>query len=519
MSEQFTFDFESPISINDNPAIWTSRDIWARLNQQVVEYLGEDRRFERKGCKKINFDDLATYYSTFSNTPDGGLVIFGIENDATIVGCKSLSQGQLNDIETVHLTRCPQAKPEFKRFAVVINGVSDFCLAIYVPYVGKLVETNKDEAWIRYGESRHKMSLEDKQDFRSTRQELSFEQEAAVYKFPEDFDPRIILDFCDDYRAREGVGFTNEELLIDRRLLRKEGDKLLPLNSLVLLAAKDPGRTIPGCRVRIQRFATEAEGEGQSYSPRRDRTVEGNVVKILKESAEIISGIIYDVTWLNDQGKFITTPEYPPHAWFEAVVNAVVHRSYSFSGSEIFVKLFPDRMEIESPGGFVPPVNEKTIYEVRAARNHNLMDALRYLGYVRMAREGARRIRMSMKEFNLPDPQWKQEAVHGVVVRVTLRNDHASRKRATDTDVAHHFGVEVWKLLQDHEIKILAYAYRNNRIQVSEAARVTGRTWHTSKKDLDRLARQGHLVFHAGEYERDPKAHYTLIKNPKGASV
>jgi ATP-dependent DNA helicase RecG len=39
-------------------------------------------------------------------------------------------------------------------------------------------------------------------------------------------------------------------------------------------------------------------------------------------------------------------------------------------------------MEIESPGGFIPPVNEKIIYETRAARNHHLMDALRYLGYV-----------------------------------------------------------------------------------------------------------------------------------------
>lgn len=516
MSDQFSFDFDAPISINDSPALWTPRDIWARLNQQVVEYLGEDRRFERKGCQKIGLDDLATYFSTFSNTPDGGLLIYGIEDDGTIVGCNSLSQNQLNEIETVHLVRCPQAKPEFKKFPVIINGVQDFCYAIYVPYIGKLVETNKQEAWIRYGESRHKMTVEEKQDFRSTRQELSFEQEAAPYKFPEDFDLRIIQDFCDDYRSREVVDFTNEELLIDRRLLRKVNGILKPLNSLVLLAAKDPGRTIPGCRVRIQRFATDAEGQGQTYSPLRDKTIEGNVVKILQESTEVISGIIYDVTWINEDGKFVTTPEYPPHAWFEAVVNAIVHRSYSFSGSEVFVKFFPDRMEVESPGGFIPPVNEKTIYEVRAARNHNLMDAMRYLGYVRMAREGARRIRASMKDFNLPDPQWKQEAVHGVVVRVTLHNDHASRKRATDTEVAHHFGVETWKLLQEHEIKILAYAYRNKRIQVSEAARVTGRTWHTSKKDLERLTRGGHLTFHAGEYERDPKAHYTLT--PKTSS-
>lgn len=169
-------------------------------------------------------------------------------------------------------------------------------------------------------------------------------------------------------------------------------------------------------------------------------------------------------------------------------------------------------MEIESPGGFVPPVNEKTIYETRATRNYHLMDALRYLGYVQMAREGTRRIRESMKEWGLPEPVFRQEALHGVVVRVTLMNDHESRKRATDRDVAMHFGVDLWKQLQEHEIKIAAYAFRNDAIQVSEAARLTGRTWATSKKDLDKLTRKGVLTFEPGKFIRDPKAVYKLRK-------
>jgi ATP-dependent DNA helicase RecG len=170
-------------------------------------------------------------------------------------------------------------------------------------------------------------------------------------------------------------------------------------------------------------------------------------------------------------------------------------------------------MEIESPGGFVPPVNEKTIYHARATRNY-LMDALRYLGYVRMTREGTRRIRESMKEWGLPEPTFRQEALHGVVVRVTLRNDHISRKRATDRDVALHFGVETWKTLQEHEIRIAAYAFRNGAIQVSEAARLTARTWQTSKKDLERLTKKGILAFDPGKFPRDPKAVYKLAKRP-----
>lgn len=495
----------------DNKALWTPRDIWVRLDQRLLEYFREDRRLERKGNKVVKFDDLATYCSAFSNTPDGGLLVFGIEDDGEISGCESLGEGMLNRIESCHIDKCPQARPEFKRIAVIIDNKPDFCLAIFIPYIGKLVETNKGDAWIRYGDKRHKMSDEDKRDFRSTRQELSFELESAPYGYPGAFDLRVVQDFCDAFRSRDGrPTWSNEEILIDRHLLRRDEQELKPLNSLVLMAALDPRMTIPGCRVRVQRFAGLAEGSGHDYSPVQDRFVEGNLVKIIRQASELISSWIYDVTWLNTEGKFVTTPEYPRWAWFESLVNACVHRSYSFSGSEITVKLFPDRMEIESPGGFVPPVNESTIYFTRAARNAHLMDALRYLGYVQMAREGTRRIRESMNEFHLPDPVFKQEALHGVVVRVTLMNDHESRKRATDRDVALHFGVPLWKTLEDHEIKIAAYAFRNSTVQVSEAQRITGRTWSTSKKDLERMVVKGVLHYEPGKYARDPKATYRV---------
>lgn len=357
------------------------------------------------------------------------------------------------------------------------------------------------------------MSEEEKRDFRATRNEVSFELERAAFSYPNDFHRTIVQDFCDEFRRREQrPTWSNEEVLIDRHLIEKDGDKFIPLNTLVLLAAKDPGRAIPGCRVRIQRFEGEREGSGETYRPVRDRFCEGSVVEVIQKAANVIEETLHTVTWLNADGKFVTTPEYPKWAWFEALVNACVHRSYSFSGTDTTIKIFSNRMEIESPGGFVPPVNERTIYDLRASRNHHFMDAMRYLGYVQMAREGTRRIRASMAAHNLPEPKFRQEALHGVVVRVILQNDHEVRSRSSDKDVALHFGVEQWKLMQDHEIKIAAYAYRNETIQVSEAQRLTGRTWSTSKKDLERLCRKGVLVFVQGDYSRDPKAHYKLAK-------
>jgi ATP-dependent DNA helicase RecG len=158
--------------------------------------------------------------------------------------------------------------------------------------------------------------------------------------------------------------------------------------------------------------------------------------------------------------------------------------------------------QILSPGAL--PLFEKS----------RLMDALRYLGYVRMAREGVRRIRDSMNESELPDPIFKQESLHGVVVRVTLMN--AMRSRAIDRDVALYFGIETWRNLNEIEVAIMGFAFRNEMIHVSDAARITGRTWQTSKKDLERLAKKGLLQFESGAFIRDSSAHYRIAEQPVG---
>lgn len=44
-------------------------------------------------------------------------------------------------------------------------------------------------------------------------------------------------------------------------------------------------------------------------------------------------------------------PEYPEQAVFEAIVNALIHRDYLETGSEIHIDIFDDRLEIYSPGG------------------------------------------------------------------------------------------------------------------------------------------------------------------------
>ncbi|WP_156323301.1 ATP-binding protein [Bosea sp. AAP35] len=508
-SSQLELDLVIP-EVRVNVALLSPREIWLRLDARMISDLVEDRRVEFKR-PQIELKDLAPYFSMWSNTPEGGILIIGCKSDGSPVGCSSVGQRKMNEIERLHLVYCPLAKHEYRRIECIGDLPSDYILAIYVPYAGRLVETNKNQAFIRYGDSIHEMSDEERRDFRNATREPPFELEEAHISYPLGFNMAIVRKFCQNYRDDEGLDhLSDEEILELRNLGRRDEGRFIPNKALAILAGNNPRSLIPGCRVRVQRFSGRAEGEGETYRPLFDRFIEGNIVEIIEESRSIINTLVHDITWMNDEGKFITTKEYPVDAWFEALVNACVHRSYSFSGAEVTIKLFEDRLEVESPGGFYPPVTEKNIYEVRAARNHHLMDALRSLGYVRMAREGTRRMRESMRRWALPEPAFRQQSIHGVVVRVLLQNNIELRKRETDRDFVNFFGGDLWLELPEHERKIASFALRNTNINVSDAQRITGRTWKTSKKDLERLVEKKVLIFVPGMYERDPQAHYSV---------
>ncbi len=58
--------------------------------------------------------------------------------------------------------------------------------------------------------------------------------------------------------------------------------------------------------------------------------------------------------------------ELPLDALREAVVNAIVHRDYSLRGTNIYVAVYDDRVEIESPGGFTGELPNKTLEKPRS---------------------------------------------------------------------------------------------------------------------------------------------------------
>ena len=64
-------------------------------------------------------------------------------------------------------------------------------------------------------------------------------------------------------------------------------------------------------------------------------------------------------TYLGHDGIFVTEEEYSEFVRTEIVVNAAAHRDYGIKGTDIQIKMFDDRLEVDSPGTFAGMVKKE----------------------------------------------------------------------------------------------------------------------------------------------------------------
>ena len=198
-------------------------------------------------------------------------------------------------------------------------------------------------------------------------------------------------------------------------------------------------------------------------------------------------------------------------AWYEALVNACVHRSYNLKNMNIFVRMFDDRLEIESPGTFPPLVTPENIYNMHHPRNPFLMDAMFYLKFVRAAREGTRRMRDSMLAMELPPPEFSQREIGYALVNVRLRNAIKYRKVFIDSDAIAIVGAVLFDSLSPEERRAINFVAERGTISVSDLQRVIQKSWPACKKILIGLVHKGVLERRTRQDgKHDPQARFIL---------
>jgi len=131
---------------------------------------------------------------------------------------------------------------------------------------------------------------------------------------------------------------------------------------------------------------------------RTRKEIEGSLLKQMRSSFDFLSlsnNLAATVIGLDRVEQF----DYPEIAVREAMLNAIVHRDYGFSGS-IIVNLYDDRMEFVSLGGLMPGLRTEDLFVgVSQPRNEKLANVFYRLKHIEAYGTGLRLIMQYYEDF------------------------------------------------------------------------------------------------------------------------
>jgi ATP-dependent DNA helicase RecG len=221
-----------------------------------------------------------------------------------------------------------------------------------------------------------------------------------------DLDKRLLRN----YRERGAFTSTDKRMLQARSLITLQGDLTV---GGYLLFAEHPQTLFPSAYIRIIKFLTQERGTGArlGIEEGNDVRIEGPIPWAVQRATAEIESRIPVRRMLVETGLFEGRPIVPRDAWLEGLVNAVIHRSYSLAGDHIRVEIYPDRVEIESPGRFPGLANPAKPLEIsRYARNPRIARVCADLRIGQEMGEGIKRIFDEMRLVGLTDPVYKQSS-------------------------------------------------------------------------------------------------------------
>jgi len=217
-------------------------------------------------------------------------------------------------------------------------------------------------------------------------------------------------------------------------------DKGQIANSAALLFGKRPQHFFRPSEVKCAWFLTYKVAK-----PIADfKVFEGDVFELADQARDFVMSHLSRRIGEHFHGAAETTYDLPERAVFEAIVNAICHRDYN-SNSSVQVMLFPDRLEVSSPGPL--PTGMTVAMLKRRHRsipvNPLLAQGMYLRGYIEHVGSGTGDIIEKCRESGLPPPQWESE-VDGLTI-ILRRANIVSRPQtdrggvnASQTAPKHH---------------------------------------------------------------------------------
>ena len=371
----------------------------------------EDEHLEFKEAKtKFDFEKLVKYCVALANE-GGGRMILGVTDKLprTVVGSRAfpdLAWTKAGLIERLRL-RVDVEEIQHPDGRVLVFQIPTRSIGVPIQYKGAY--------WMRGGEALVPMTPDQLQRI-FAEASLDFSSEICTSARLDDLDPTAV-DVLRQLWQRKSpdqdiVTRPDEQLLADAELLV---DGEVTNAALILLGTRKAlGKYLAQAELIFEYRSNEVPGPAAERHEFRQ-----GFLPVLDEIWKLINQ-------RNDlqhfqQGLFIwDVPTFNERVVREAVLNAVSHRDYRHGGS-IFVRQYPRRIEIVSPGGFPAGITPENILRQQNPRNRRIAEVLSKCGLVERAGQGFDRIFRECIQQSKPLPDFSHTDAYSVWL--TLHGD------------------------------------------------------------------------------------------------
>ena len=384
--------------------------------------------FDRKSVK-IEPKALAIPLIAFANA-DGGTIAIGISDSERRIEGTDYEIKKVNELLTVPYEFCEPSIPvRIEKVPCEDSlGRDNHVILMHIEPSLAVHANQADEAFIRVGDKSKKLSFEERTQLMYDKGERYFEDKAVPEATIEDIDMSLVASYIDK------IGYSKSpiEYLKENKGFIKEKNGQAQINgAAILLFGKNPQMFFPRARIRFIRYEGTEEKFGAQMNVIKDVIFEGTILKMIEDCIAYLDTQIKEKTYLGKDGLFVTEEEYPKFVRQEIIVNAVTHRSYSISGTDIQVKMFDDRIVVESPGKLPGLVRTDNIRHTHFSRNPRIAEFLKAYNFVKEYGEGVNRMCNELEKAGLRIPEYHCNAF---MLQTIIRNTKlVDEKSAIDT--------------------------------------------------------------------------------------
>jgi len=383
------------------------------MAKDIIDILLDEREWQTFDCKRadISPSKILETICAFANS-EGGDIALGLEDpgktsrDKRVLGIVD-NEDKVSEILNMVEKEFEPPLSDIRVSEIEVTnsvGVKDKVILLRVQKGRDVHSLKKGDTFIRRGNQNHKIGAQEITRLRYEKGALKFEDEVAQNLDLDDLDGTLLERYKSDTGSKES---NDLQFLKDNGLAVRQGGEIVLTKAGALLFGKNPAVVMKSkCGIKISHYYGKSRNyTGTPNFVRRPFTIEGPLIKQIEDAVAYYKKAVSSSPPKLVGANFLPSLLIPEWAFQEAVTNAVIHRNY-FTEDDIHVRIFDDRIEIESPGtypGFITPQNIRT---ERFARNIIIQRTLNRFnaGPNLDIGEGVDRIFQVMKESNLYEP-------------------------------------------------------------------------------------------------------------------